>query len=109
MWLGLQEVTEEVSAEILKSTFHKFISQISLWFDEDFLLIAEGRSAEEKCIFMIHNGQFYGYEYLDETAQISNVENMKDHIKQVLYHPEMDLIIHHFIKKNPGKFKLIKF
>lgn len=106
--LGLEVPKDEMISSAYKETFYGFISGISLWFDEDFLLIEQGRNNEEKCVFLILNGQFYGYEYLDESIQLSDKESLKEYISPVLYHPEMDLIIHHYVRKNSGTYKMIK-
>ncbi len=106
--LGLENPKDEMIVSAYKDIFYEFISGISLWFDEDFLLIEQGRNNEEKCVFLINNGQFYGYEYIDESIQLNDKESLKEFISPVLYHPEMDLIIHHYVRKNTGKYKLIK-
>ena len=106
--LGLEYPDSGAIMELYRTLFFKLISGISMWFDDDFILINEGRNNEEKCVFLIYNGQFYGYEYLDQSMQFTTAAELMEHISPVLYHPEMDLIIHHYIKKNVGKYQLIK-
>lgn len=107
--LGLEYPDSGAIMEIYRNLFFDYTSRLSLWFDEDFVLITEGRNQDEKCVFLIHNGQFYGYEYIDHSVQLSSASEIMEYINPVVYHPEMDLIIHLYLRKNIGKYQLINF
>lgn len=88
--------------------FYSIINSISLWFEEDMLIQTEGRQVTEKCLFLILHGKFYGYEYFDNDTSIQSIDNLLHYISPIEYHPDLDQLIHTYLRKNPGKIKITK-
>lgn len=53
-----------------------------------FLILERGRHAEEKAFVFIHNYQYAGYGYIDESAQISHTEDIKGYLQTKSQHPD---------------------
>lgn len=53
-----------------------------------FLILERGRHAEEKAFVFIHNYQYAGYGYIDESAQISHPEDIKGYLQTKSQHPD---------------------
>lgn len=105
--LGLAPAEDKAVIRTYHEIFREMVDNIRLWFDNDFILEASGRSIDEKCIFLIYNGRFYGYNYFAADHQLYDAEAVRESVRQVEYHPELDLIIHTFMKKKPGKYRII--
>ncbi|WP_018625899.1 exonuclease domain-containing protein [Niabella aurantiaca] len=68
-----------------------------------FYIIDKGRNREEKSCIWVENGAFYGMGYIDNSADIYSLEDIKDHLTRYTNtHYIMQLIIS-FICKYPHK------
>ena len=103
----LEESTSADNESFLK-IFFETIEKTRLWFDEDYVLEADGRNPTEKCLFLILDGRFYGFNYIDTSITINGIEDLTFHIKPSPYHPELDQLIHTYLKKEHPNIKLIK-
>lgn len=94
--------------ESFKRLFFETIEKTRLWFDEDYVLEAEGRNPTEKCLFLIKDGRFYGFNYIDSSVTINGIDDLTFHIEPTPYHPELDQLIHTYLKKSTKNIKVIK-
>lgn len=71
--------------------------------NKDFLIIEEGRHAEERSLVLIENGHYAGYGYADITGQANSPEDLKDSIKKTNSFPDNDDIIRGWLKRHNVK------
>jgi DNA polymerase-3 subunit epsilon len=83
---GLEEAEE----------YNKRVKEIEAMYAYDypnFMIVDRGRTAEEKSIVLIKNNRYAGYGYIDESAQIMQIDDVQDYlIAQPEYPDEDDLI-----------------
>jgi hypothetical protein len=68
--------------------------------DGSFLIIDEGRTKGEKCILAVQNGQFYGYEYIEEDLFQDSLGQWEEFIKKYPENGEINQIISRYMTKN---------
>ncbi len=71
--------------------------------DEDFALIDQGRSPDEKSILLISKGRVMGWGYVENDTPIVTVEDVIDHIQARSSMPEDHKFVAHFVRM--GKFE----
>ncbi len=81
--------------------FMKAIPFINRLFDENFLVIENGKGDEEKALILVENGHFQGYGFVDFTNGSTDVESLKEYVKPEPFNPEADLIIRNYIWSKP--------
>lgn len=91
-----------------KNLFQDIVNNCKLWFDEDMMIVTKGRNIHEKCLFLIENGHFYGYGYFDIDQPICNIDDALGIVQRLPFHPELDMLIHTYIKKNSKDISIIK-
>lgn len=94
-----------MSIECFKKLFFETIEKTRLSFDEDYVLEADGRNPTEKCLFLILDGRFYGFNYIDSSVTINGIDDLTFHIEPTPYHPELDQLIHTYLKKVDKKYQ----
>ncbi|MEE9439274.1 MAG: exonuclease domain-containing protein [Saprospiraceae bacterium] len=70
-------------------------------FDQNFVIITEGRSDKEKGIVLVENGHYKGFGYIHIEDIVYGVEEMKEAIKYVPINPEANGIIRSYMQKYP--------
>lgn len=75
-------------------------------FDENFILILKGRSADEKALVLVEHGMYKGFGYLAAEDLEYGVEEMKEAIRYVPESPEANMIIKAYLEKNPNTEKV---
>lgn len=68
--------------------------------DGSYLIIDEGRTKGEKCIIAVQNGQFYGYEYIEEELFQDSLGQWEEYIKKHPDNGEINQIINRYMIKN---------
>ena len=76
--------------------------------NKDFLIIEEGRHAEERSLVLIENGHYGGYGYADLTGQANSPEDLRDSVKKTTSYPDNDDIIRGWLKNHRVKTVLLK-
>ena len=89
---------EEVSTYNERAELAKLKLKKSL--DGSFLIIDEGRTKGEKCILAVQNGQFYGYEYIEEDLFQDSLGQWEEFIKKYPENGEINQIISRYMTKN---------
>jgi DNA polymerase-3 subunit epsilon len=83
------------------------IRKIRNEFDNDFIILTEGREVNEKGFVMIHENRFWGFGYVPTEATIHTREEWNDYIEYQFFYPEANSIIKNHLAKH--KCKVIKF
>ena len=78
------------------------------YFSDNFAIIEEGRTVNEKYVALIKDGKYKGYGYIDETISIDSLEALEEIISTKEENKDIRSIINGYLNKYP-KTKLIKF
>lgn len=70
-------------------------------FDENFVLLLDGRDSDEKCVVIVENGHYRGYGYVASDVPTEDIEELKESIVYVPVNPEADSIIKTYLTKYP--------
>ena len=76
--------------------------------NKDFLIVEEGRHAEERALILVENSHYSGYGYADLTGQVNSPGDLRDCIKKATSYPDNDDIIRGWLKSHSVKTILIK-
>ncbi len=68
-------------------------------FDDDFVLLLNGREPKEKSFVMIHERKFYGIGYIPHNEIIHSREQWNDYINHQFFYPEANGLIKTYISK----------
>lgn len=66
-------------------------------FDKDFILLDSGKNDEEKSVFLIQDGQFRGYGYIDLESLEMGTEEILEAINYQEPNPELNSIVRNYI------------
>lgn len=92
---------EEESPEDYNARAEQAIASFNSYAGKSFVIISKGRNLQEKSIVCVENGQYLGFGYIDESAQISNLTDAKDYIKYYEDNRDIQKILHLWLKQNP--------
>ncbi|NNE25646.1 MAG: GIY-YIG nuclease family protein [Saprospiraceae bacterium] len=70
-------------------------------FDENFIVMEEGRSQDERAIFLVEEGHYKGHGFINLMDAQYGIEELKECIKYEPLNPEADLILRNYIWSNP--------
>ena len=76
-------------------------------FDENLVIIEEGRSEDESAVILIENGHYLGYGYIDKIDSKLGIEEIKEAIDIKKHNPETNGIVRNYL--NGEKRKTISF
>ena len=79
------------------------IDYLRIDFPEDFLMIDQGRSRDEKAVILVEEGQYRGFGYLSIEDNITDVETVRDAIKTYAHNQDVTRIIRQFLYKEELK------
>lgn len=68
-----------------------------------YAIIDEGRSLHENSCILMEQGQFYGFGYIDEAVQITNLTALKDYLKPFPSNDYIRNLVHGYVNKFPEK------
>ena len=68
----------------------------------NFILFDKGRSFDEKSMVLVENSKYVGYGFLDSSAQLNDVEELKSQINIATYYPDADDLLRGWLKVNKG-------
>ena len=95
------------SFESYNSRASKAVEALQIGFEEDFFLLERGRNPEERTVFLIENGYFAGFGYMD-IGEGYNREELRGAIRPLPGNPETTRIITGYLHKKPvGLRKII--
>ncbi len=95
-----KETPEEYNERVRQA-----VDYLRIDFPEDFMMIDQGRSKDEKAVILVEEGQYKGFGYLSVEDNISDVETVRDAIKSYAHNQDVTRIIRPFLYK--GEMKVI--
>ncbi len=81
--------------------FDQNLIVVNRLFEENFILMEEGRSYGEKAVFLVEKGHYQGSGYISLEDSQYGIEELKECIDYENLNPEADLIIRNYIWSNP--------
>lgn len=81
--------------------------EINQVFDEDFILIDAGRTADEKCIFLVQDKHFRGYGYISVDDLQYGFEELMESIEYNTPNPDKNKIVALYLRQNKYEKKLV--
>ena len=97
-----EESPEDYNEKVKEAT-----ELLSVDFDEDFIILDQGRTKEEHSVVLVEEGQYKGFGYIDREDINGDFEVLKDVIKPYNHTPDVVKIILHFMNKGKN-VKVIK-
>ncbi len=79
------------------------LSLIQNDFDEDMIILTDGRSTGEQGFVMIRNNRFHGFGYVQHDTAINSPEEWNDYLSYTFFYPEAYSIIKNYLEKNKCK------
>lgn len=70
-------------------------------FDQNFILILNGRTPDEKSVVLVEEGHYKGFGYIDNEGVQYGIEELKEAINYVPINPEANGIIRTYLQKHP--------
>jgi DNA polymerase-3 subunit epsilon len=98
-----QETPEEYNAKVEEA-----IPYLGIAFDEDFILIDEGRHEEERSVVVVENNRFQGFGFVTAENGFQSVEELKNAIDPYPHTPENLGIIQRYMSKSKKKVQVVK-
>lgn len=98
-----QEMIHSYNERFQESTYH-----LNRLFNENFIIIEDGRSADEKAVVLVEDGHFKSYSYIPTEQSISSIEQIKDQFENFTFNPEADQLIRNYMWSNI-QLKIIYF
>jgi len=77
--------------------FEESLVLVNRLFEENFLVMEEGRTINEKAVFLVEDGHYRGYGYVDGEDMAYGIEELKEAIKYEQKNPEADLILRNYM------------
>jgi len=85
------------------ATIHDLTKELKALFDEDFILIDDGREANESSVILVENGQYQGHGFIDNVDAQYGIEELRETIKEQTYYPIMNKLIWNYLQDNNPK------
>lgn len=98
-----QESPEEYNVKVEEA-----IPFLGIAFDEDFLLIDEGRHEQEKAVVLVENNRFQGFGFISTDDGYQDLEELKNAIDPYPHTPENLGIIQRYMSKSKAKVQVVK-
>ncbi len=89
-----EESPEEYNAKV-----NEAIQLLAIDFDEDFIIMDEGRRLNERSIVLVEDGKYRGFGYIDQENINGNIELLKDAVKPYTHNPDVVRIILGFLNR----------
>lgn len=82
--------------------FEESVPFVNRLFEENFVLTELGRTPDERAVFLVENGHYRGYGYVDVDDSHYGIEELKECIKYEAINPEADLILRNYMWSHEG-------
>jgi DNA polymerase-3 subunit epsilon len=99
--------TEKENSEEYNERAEESLLYLKKIFDENLVIIEEGRSEDESAVILVENGHYLGYGYIDKRDVKLGVEEIKEAIDYKKSNPETNGIVRNYL--NGEKRKIIRF
>jgi DNA polymerase III subunit epsilon len=87
--------------ETYNARANKILEQYKFATD-NFILFDKGRAHDERSMILVENSRYVGYGFLDSSAQISDVDELRSQINTATYYPDADDLLRGWLKANKG-------
>ncbi len=77
--------------------FEESLLSVNRLFNENFIVIEEGRNRNEKAVVLVEDGHFRSYGYIDAEESYTDAHEIKALLNENLFNPEADLIIRNYL------------
>jgi DNA polymerase III subunit epsilon len=84
------------------------IANMDTDFEEDFILLDQGRSETEKSVILIEDGIYKGFGFADEDVPHNSVDDLKDLIEPYMHNPDTYRIIRGYMMAKRSDLKKIR-
>ncbi|MBT8232115.1 MAG: GIY-YIG nuclease family protein [Saprospiraceae bacterium] len=81
--------------------FEESLLHVNKIFDQNFVILDEGRERDEKSVILIEDGHYKGYGYIDSSSVQYGIEELKETIKYETINPEADVIVRNYMWSHP--------
>ncbi len=92
---------EQESPSDYNSRAEEGIELLKRIFDQNFVLILDGRSNDEQAVVLVEEGHYRGYGFISTEDVQYGIEELKEAIKYVPINPEANGIIRTYLQKHP--------
>ena len=82
--------------------FKDSLEMINKVFDENMVIVEDGKELKDKCVFLIEDGHYKGHGYLDIEYMNYGIEEIKECILYKDMNPEADAIIRNYLWSKPN-------
>ncbi len=97
---------EKPDVESHNANIKQVTADLKSLFDDDFIIVDEGRTSGEKSVVLIEEGKYQGYGYINEEDVQYGVEEIKEAIRETTFYPIMNKIIWNYLQHH--KPRIIK-
>jgi len=80
-----------------KSILANLCKELALCFEDDFILVDEGKTKDEKSVFLVQEGQFRGFGYIGEEELNMGMEEILEAINYQEPNPELNSIVRNYV------------
>lgn len=94
---------EEPPADHHNKQINELHTDLKALFDEDFIIIDEGRSPDERSVILVEDGQYRGFGYIASEDVQYGIEEIKESIKEQQYYPIMNKLIWNYLQDHRPK------
>lgn len=91
---------EQEAVEVYNERADAAMERLKTVFDQDFLLLDQGRHLEEQSVILIRGGQFAGFGYVS-AEESRDIDSLHDAVKTYPGYPDTARIIQRFMNDNP--------
>ena len=77
--------------------FNESAVLVNRLFEENFVLLEEGRQLSEKAVFLVEGGHYRGFGYMDMADVVYGIEELKESVQYEALNPEADLILRNYM------------
>ena len=91
---------EQESVEDYNERAYKALERMKMVFEEDFLIIDQGRTAEERAIVLVEAGNYKGFGYVQVEELNTSPQELKEQIKSYPGNPETTRLIQRYLSKD---------
>ena len=89
---------QEETAESYNERAELAIENLTNHFKEDFIIVTEGRSLDEKGLILIQDGDYRGYGFINSNDIALGVEECLEAIDYVTANPETNMLVRNFME-----------
>lgn len=86
-----------------KEFIEELLQGVKNEFENDFVLILDGREPQEQSFIMIHEKKFWGIGFIPRDESIVSREQWNDYVSYQFFYPEANGIIKTYLGKNKAK------